>query len=183
MASRNELLGQMRRPPTPEEMLRELEILRKGGLTLSTKQKIRLDELEKWHVQYLREREEFRHWVFHPSKGEKVAESRDEFERALKDGWYATRDELKAAMLNPPKEPEVKEEPPKESEREKQLVFLKRSIVRDSGAKMLYAYSSKELIKVYEKLGLEYDKDVLSRGAKGRIELYKKLKDYIELNA
>lgn len=193
MASRNELLRQMQRPPTPEELLNELDHLRRGDPHLSVKQKIRLDELEKWHIEYRRETEErFRHWVFHPDGAEKVAESREEFEKALSDGWYATRDERKAAIENSKTaegrqeiiEREFKEEVAEEKEfnRDQYLIFLKRSMEKDSGAKMLYYYTVDELLECYKKLGLSYDESIMELGAKARIELYKNLRSYIELN-
>jgi len=185
MTSRNQLLGEMRRPQTPEERLNELNCLRGGVPYLTPQQQNRLEELEAWNAAYQEEMNPFRHWVFHPAKGEKVAESRKEFERCLSEGWYATRDELKEAINTATAEgrqkqieQEFKEEIVEEKKIDKHdyLIFLKRALIKDSGTKMLYYYTTEELREAYNELDLEYE-DSMSR-----IELYKQLKTHIELH-
>jgi len=190
MVSRNQLLGQMQRPRSAEENIAELNTLRRGMPHLTTKQKIRFDELEKWYAEYRREIEEqFRHWVFHPNGAEKVAESREEFEKALSDGWYATRDERKAAEEDSKTakgrqeiiEREFQEEKEEQkvedkADRQKYLMFLKRIISRNTTEKTLYYYTMQELSEVYKRLNLDLDESM------NRVAAYKHLKNYIELN-
>ena len=183
MASRNELLGQMQRPPSPEERVRELNSLRRGVPHLSQKQEIRLEELEQWHEDYLEEqRTSFRKWAFHPTLGGKVFESEDEWNEAIENGWY---DALwKANEAKSPQgrqriiESEFKEEIVEETKEDHRdyLIFLKRIIPRSSGPKHLYSYTLEELREVYNKLDLPFDE------SKSRVDIYKNLKKYIELN-
>jgi hypothetical protein len=191
MASRNQLLGQMQRPQSDESKLKELNNLEYQQKYLDPKQQVRLDELRKWHEEYKKNLVKFRSFVFHPTKGEKVVESRDEFDRALADGWYGTRADLKAALdakTADSRQRIIEKEFKEEAEEEKQqdtsgyLVFLKRSLQKESGFKMLYHYTTDELREAYEKLGMDFDESLATMGAKGRIKLYRNLKDYVELH-
>ena len=187
MVSRNQLLGQMRRPRTDEENLKEFEFLRYKK-HLDPRQENRLEELKLWHEGYLKSLEEpFAAWAFHRSHGKKIFYDEEKWLEALENGWVDAIRKLKKTetpkdrqkLIDKQWQEETGETEDKSFDKDGYLLFLQRSISKTppAGEKVLYHYKKKELMEAYKKLGVEVDESL------GRIDLYKQLKIHIELNA
>lgn len=183
MVSRNELLGQMQRPQSAEEKLRELVNLRHRQNYLDKFQKNRLEELEQWHEEYLESlKEPFQRWAYHPIRGGRLFKDKQEYEDAMGNGWFDSPAKAKKTKTAESRQEIIEKEFKEEIQEEKSidrgeyLIFLKRTISSGSGEKMLYHYTVKELRDAYVKLGLEVDESLT------RIDLYKNLKKHVEAN-
>lgn len=178
----------MRKPQSDEEKMRELKNLEYRQKYLDPKQHVRLQELQAWYLEYEKSLiEPFRKWAFHPVHGGKIFEDEDEWNDAIKNGWYdalwkankAKSAEGRQKLIEQEFSEQVQEQ--KHEDHSEFLVFLKRSMQKESGLKMLYYYTTEELVEAYKKLGLEVDESDLA-GTRSRVRLYQRLKNHIELN-
>lgn len=183
MASRNQLLRQIKREQTDEEKLAEMHTLQRGRLHLDMKQQRRLEELEVWYEQYKKDQMPgFRKWAFHPVKGGKVFSDEDEWNSAIAGGWYDALHKANAAKSAEGRQREIEKEwsEPEEKDEEfnetEYLVYLRRIISKGTTEKQLYHYSRPEMVEVFKKLRLDFDESW------GHTEMYRKLKSYIEMN-
>lgn len=160
MVSRNELLGQIR-----QEDILPPEDSKEEGSTFASwlyhEHKAPQGELFNDEGEYKEALESG--WVDTPAKfGHRTAESR---QQQIEKEWEEAFEEV----------PEIigSEEG---FNRDEYLIYLRRVISGGLKDKQLYHYTMEEMVEVYNKLELPIDESL------SRIELYKELKSYVELN-